>query len=66
LCTGGRSRRNTPAPGKDQLAGVLEYYAQRIREKCGASVAAAVAFLLSDRAASITGQTLVIDAGMTA
>ena len=26
--------------------------------------AAAVAFLLSDRAASITGQTLVIDAGM--
>lgn len=31
-----------------------------------ASVAAAVAFLLSDRAASITGQTLVIDAGMTA
>jgi 3-oxoacyl-[acyl-carrier protein] reductase len=31
-----------------------------------ASVADAVAFLLSDRAASITGQTLVIDAGMTA
>ena len=30
------------------------------------SVADAVAFLLSDRAASITGQTLVIDAGMTA
>jgi 3-oxoacyl-[acyl-carrier protein] reductase len=31
-----------------------------------ASVADAVAFLLSDRAASITGQALVIDAGMTA
>ena len=31
-----------------------------------ASVAGAVAFLLSDRAASITGQTLVVDAGMTA
>jgi len=31
-----------------------------------ASVADAVAFLLSDRASSITGQTLVIDAGMTA
>ena len=31
-----------------------------------ASVADAVAFLLSDRAASITGQTLVIDAGLTA
>jgi len=31
-----------------------------------ASVADAVAFLLSDRAGSITGQTLVIDAGMTA
>jgi 3-oxoacyl-[acyl-carrier protein] reductase len=31
-----------------------------------ATVAGAVAFLLSDRAASITGQTLVIDAGMTA
>lgn len=31
-----------------------------------ASVADAVTFLLSDRAASITGQTLVIDAGMTA
>jgi len=31
-----------------------------------ASVAGAVAFLLSDRAASITGQALVIDAGMTA
>ncbi len=31
-----------------------------------ASVADAVAFLLSDRAASITGQTLVVDAGMTA
>ena len=30
------------------------------------SVADAVAFLLSQRAASITGQTLVIDAGMTA
>ena len=30
------------------------------------SVADAVAFLLSDRAASITGQTLVIDAGMMA
>lgn len=30
------------------------------------SVAGAVAFLLSDHAASITGQTLVIDAGMTA
>jgi len=30
------------------------------------SVAGAVAFLLSDRAASMTGQTLVIDAGMTA
>jgi enoyl-[acyl-carrier-protein] reductase (NADH) len=30
------------------------------------SVASAVAFLLSDRAASITGQTLVVDAGMTA
>ena len=30
------------------------------------SVAGGVAFLLSDRAASITGQTLVIDAGMTA
>ena len=30
------------------------------------SVAGAVAFLLSDRAASITGQTLVVDAGMTA
>jgi len=31
-----------------------------------ASVADAVAFLLSDRAACVTGQTLVIDAGMTA
>ena len=31
-----------------------------------ASVAGAVAFLLSDRARSITGQTLVIDAGLTA
>ena len=31
-----------------------------------ASVAEAVAFLLSERAASITGQTLVIDAGMMA
>ena len=31
-----------------------------------ASVADAVVFLLSDRAASITGQTLVIDAGLTA
>ncbi len=31
-----------------------------------ASVAGAVAFLLSERAASITGQALVIDAGMTA
>ena len=31
-----------------------------------ASVAGTVAFLLSDRAASITGQTLVVDAGMTA
>jgi 3-oxoacyl-[acyl-carrier protein] reductase len=31
-----------------------------------ASVADAVAFLLSDRARSITGQTLVIDAGLTA
>ena len=31
-----------------------------------ASVAEAVAFLLSDRAGSITGQTLVIDAGMMA
>jgi 3-oxoacyl-[acyl-carrier protein] reductase len=30
------------------------------------SVAGAVAFLLSDRASSITGQTLVIDAGITA
>jgi len=30
------------------------------------SVAGAVAFLLSDRAASITGQALVVDAGMTA
>ncbi len=30
------------------------------------SVAGAVAFLLSDRAASMTGQALVIDAGMTA
>jgi 3-oxoacyl-[acyl-carrier protein] reductase len=30
------------------------------------SVAGAVAFLLSDRAASITGQMLVVDAGMTA
>lgn len=30
------------------------------------SVAGAVAFLLSDRAASMTGQTLVVDAGMTA
>ena len=31
-----------------------------------ASVADAVVFLLSDRAASITGQSLVVDAGMTA
>lgn len=30
------------------------------------SVAGAIAFLLSDRAASITGQALVVDAGMTA
>ena len=30
------------------------------------SVAGAVVFLLSDRAASITGQTIVVDAGMTA
>ena len=30
------------------------------------SVAATIAFLLSDRAAAITGQTVVVDAGNTA
>jgi 3-oxoacyl-[acyl-carrier protein] reductase len=74
---GGRGIRvNTVIPGfvpTDMVADVTPEMVKALRASevlpAGVtvdSVAGAVAFLLSDRAASITGQCLVIDAGMTA
>lgn len=69
-------RVNTVIPGfvpTDMVADITPEMVQALRAAevlpggvTAASVAGAVAFLLSDRAASMTGQTLVIDAGMTA
>ncbi|HZM69595.1 MAG TPA: SDR family oxidoreductase [Candidatus Cryosericum sp.] len=69
-------RVNTVVPGfvpTDMVADVTPEMVKALRASevlpggvTAASVAFAVAFLLSDRAASMTGQTLVIDAGMTA
>jgi len=69
-------RVNTVIPGfvpTDMVADITPEMVKALRAAevlpggvTAASVAGAVAFLLSDRAASMTGQTLVIDAGMTA
>jgi 3-oxoacyl-[acyl-carrier protein] reductase len=69
-------RVNTVVPGfvpTDMVADVTPEMVKALRASevlpagvTAASVASAVAFLLSERAASMTGQMLVIDAGMTA
>lgn len=69
-------RVNTVVPGfvpTDMVADVTPEMVKALRSSealpggvTAASVAGAVAFLLSDRSASITGQSIVIDAGMTA
>jgi 3-oxoacyl-[acyl-carrier protein] reductase len=55
----------TEALGEDRLAQIVEATPLR-REITAEEIAAAVAFLVSEEAAAITGQVLCVDGGMTA